>query len=340
MKFTVTPELASLLKTLRARNGVSSKDVAQYLGKSPSYLSKLEGGMVQAIQQDTLKDMLIFIAGGADFYEMVLPDVANLLLASIEEHRLIDQVWFLQFDVGERPVQVPVDMAQDIELNLSSMHINAGQLAQFINANIDSEMTSAFPANQLIAVDYDGQHRLLARPEFSELDVDQVIHGKETQTSYFILYSIVHSMFRLQRYGSVETKLPPAEAINVLESASDYMQRWNIHSLVGFSRLLASDEFIQHQLPLATNRSGIVERIAAQLCQIVDRDSIHAIGELNVFYSTLEWDPAFALKILGLPFADLGSMSFSNKRKLIADIQKLIEHYDQMDEFDRKIENY
>lgn len=340
MKFAVTPELASLLKTLRARNGVSSKDVAQHLGKSPSYLSKLEGGMVQAIQQDTLKDMLIFISGDADFYDVVLPDVANLLLASIESTRLVDQVWFMQFDVIERPVQVPTEMAADIELNLNSMHISPAQLGQFINANIDSEMTSAFPANQLIAMDYDGKQRLLVRPELSELAIEQVIQGKAPQTSYFILYSIVHSMFRLQRYGNVETKLPPAEAISVLESASEYMQHWDVHSLIGFSRMLASDEFIQQQLPLATNKSGVVERIANTLGQIVDRDSVNAIGELNVFRDTLEWDPAFALKILGLPFADLGTMSFSNKRKLIEDIQKLIDQYDQMDEFARKIENY
>ena len=340
MKFDVTPELASLLKTVRVRNGVSSKDVAEHLGKSPSYLSKLEGGSVRTIDEDQLKDILGFIFSGADFYGVVMPEVAGLLLGTLESARLVDQVWFLQFDVIERPVIVPGGMARDMAHNFDSMHMTAKQAADFINSNIDSEMSTAFPANQIIAMDYNGSRRLLIRPDLSEKVVDQVIHGDVSMTSYFVVYTIVHSMFRLQMFPGVQTKLPPAEAVALLNSAAEYMGRWEVHSLVGFSHFLTSEEFIEYQIPLASTQSGIVERIASQLSEIVDHDSLNAISELNAFNKTLDWDPAFALKVMGLPFSKLNGMSFANKRKLIAEISALVDRYDDMDDFERKIESY
>ena len=340
MKFDVTPELASLLKTMRVHNGVSAKDVAEHMGKSPSYLSKLEGGAVRSIEKALLKDMLVFIAGGADFYEVVLPEVAGLLLGTIDGGRLVEQVWFLQFDVIERPVAVPAGMSSEIAHNFDSMHISPKQVAEFINSNIDSEMTSAFPANEVIAMDYSGNRRLLIRADFPESAIEQVIRGEAPMTSYIILHTIVHAMFRMQRFPGVQTKLPPADAIALLNSAAEYMGRWEIHSLVGFSHYLASEEFIGSQLPLATEQSGIVERVCAQLSEIVDHDSLNAIGELNAFSKTLDWDPAFALKVIGLPFSKLNGMSFANKRKLVDELAALVDRYDAMDDFERKIESY
>lgn len=340
MKFDVTPELASLLKTMRAHNGVSSKDVTEHLGKSPSYLSKLEGGAVRTIDEEQLKDILSFIAGDSDFYEVVLPEIAGLLFGTIDSNRLVDQVWFLQYDVIERPVAVPEGMARDIALNFDSMHIAPKQVAEFINANIDSEMSTAFPANQVIAMDYSGHRRLLIRSNFPESAVEQVIRGKAPVTSYIILHTIVHTMFRMQRFPGIQTKLPPADAITLLNSVAEYMGRWEVHSLVGFSHFLISDEFIEYQLPLANVQSGIIERIAAQLAEVVDHDSLNAISELNAFSKTLDWDPAFALKVIGLPFSKLNGMSFANKRKLVEEMTALVDHYDEMDDFERKIESY
>ena len=340
MKFDVTPELASLLKTIRVRNGVSSKDVADHLGKSPSYLSKLEGGAVRTIDPDLLKDELSFIYQGADFYEAVLPDVARMLLSTMDADRLVDQVWLLQLDVIERPVEVPAAMAKDIKLHFDSMHVTPAQVAAHINNNIDSELTDAFPPNQVVAMEYEGSSRLLIRTEFASNAIEQVIRGKAHTTSFIIIYTVVHAMFRMSRYPNVSTKLPPSEAIGLLNSVSDYLSRWDIHSLVDFAHYLASDVFIARQLPLLNAQSGVVERIATLLDAVVAHDSLSAIGELNAFCDTLEWDPAFALKLVGIPFSKLDDLSYSNKRKLVREIEALVESYDALDDFERKLESY
>lgn len=339
MKFTVTPELASLLKTMRARNRVSSKDVAEHIGKSPSYLSKLEGGSVQTMDRDQLYRMLTFIAGSDDFYGAVLPDVASFLLASVGG-RYVDQAWFLQFDFVERPVVVPTGMSKDMRSHFKTLGVDAKQITDYINANLDSEATEAFPANQAISMELDGSYRFIMRLELEVSAVEQVLSGKEAHVSYLVAYNVAHKMFRMMRHPGVQTKLPPDEAMALLSVTADYMDRWNIHSLGGFAHYLASGEFASYQLPLVTSHGGAVDRVATQLAELVERDSLNAISSLNVFLETLDWDPAFACKVLGLPFAGLGAMSFANKKKLINELYAVAERYASMDELERKMESY
>ncbi|WP_080797446.1 helix-turn-helix domain-containing protein [Arabiibacter massiliensis] len=340
MKFAVTPELARLIKTLRAQNGVGAKELAEHLGKSPSYVSKLEGGAVKFVERGTLADALCFAAGGGGLYEEALPSAVRLLRGSMEPGRLVDQVWLMHFDVVERPIRVPEGMAADMARNLAEMGVTTEGLAAFLNANVDSQMSDSFPANEMLVVDYDGKRRMLARVEIEESAIDQLIRERGATVRYFTLYNVVHALFRLKRFPDVMEKLPPDDAATVLRCAAAYMERWGVHSLIGYSHFLSSDEFIEHQRPLAAAEVGIVERIGERLREVSAHDPLHAVSQLNAFYDTLEWDPAFALKVMGMPFAVLDDLSFSNKRRLLDDIRELVERYDRMEEFERKIESY
>ena len=51
MKFYITSELALLIKTLRTQNKIPSKELADRIGKSNSYISKLESGDVKNIRE-------------------------------------------------------------------------------------------------------------------------------------------------------------------------------------------------------------------------------------------------------------------------------------------------
>lgn len=340
MKLEVTPELAKVLKTMRVQNGVSARDVASHLGKSPSYVSKLEGGGVHSIDKDCLVDLLKFVSSGAGIYEVALPNAARLLENTVDVDRLVNQTWLMQLDVIERPVSIPFDMTRDIAANLHKMQVSSKDLASYINANLDSQMPASFPANQFTVIEYDGRPRLLASVDIPESLVGNVVAGETLETGYYVVYNIVYAMFRMQNFPDEMDKLPPEKVTTVLRCTAAYMDRWGIHSLVGFSHFISSDDFIQYQLPLASGMSGIVGHIAEQLDEIASIDSLSAINQLNVFSETLQWDPAFALKIAGIPFSSLGDMSFANKQRLLHEIIDLVDRYDNMDELERRLESY
>ncbi|MGN0262347.1 MAG: multiprotein-bridging factor 1 family protein [Eggerthellaceae bacterium] len=340
MKLNVTPELARLIKTTRVKNGVSAKELAASIGKSRSYVSKLESGSIKTIERELLAQVLCLASGSDDFYGKVLPDAVQLLRSTMGEACIADQAWLIRFDVVERVVEVPPAMAQDFARNLDAMGVSKAELLAFANANIDSQESNALPANEIILFEQNGTKRLIARMDLTEEDVNQVLCKSGATTTYFKVYALAHAMFRLQLYPDYTEKLPPEEATSLLRCVAAFMDRWDFHSLIGFSHMLSTDEFRESHTPLTESESDTVNRVACDLRKVVALDSLNAIGQLSVFEETLEWDPAFALKLMGIPFARLGDMSFANKRELLEQIQGVFERYASMDDFKRKMENY
>lgn len=340
MKFTVTPELSKLLRMLRMQNNVSAKILAEHLGKSPSYISKLESGDMKTIRQEDLTDILSYIVSGEDFYEEILPGAVRVLYSFMEHGRLLDQIWLLQYDVIDRTVMVPEGMADDILAHLDKNGIRTADLVEIMNANIDSELSSAFLPNEMVSISYEGHSRLLIHVGFERAEIERVLYKKDLTASYFCIYSMVHSMFRMLNFPGEKKKLPPDSAVIILRLAGTYMEQWGIRSLTDFGQVLSSEEFISHQKPLASAGITVIDHIAEMFRELAGHEMLLTAKQLNTFYDTLNWDAAFAMKILGLPFADLGTMSFQNKKKLLEEISQLMEKYDQMPDFEKKLENY
>lgn len=340
MKFTVTPELATLLKTLRAQSGVSAKDLASHLKRSPSYVSKLESGFLKSVQEDTLTDMLVYISEGDDFYGEVLPNVFRVLEAIMDPQRLVAQSWFLQYDVVERRVPVSEGMVDDIRRQMDRLDIGAGELSAFVDGNFDSELSDDFPVNQIVVLEYEGKPRLTYRAEVSEDELSRFLRKKVKDCRYMFLNNVLFALFRMENYPDVEGRLPPDEATVVLRCMADYMDQQGIHSLASFSHMLSSESFIERQKVLLGGRADVPSRIAATLQEVVDADPLTTINQLNVFCETLNWDPAFAVSLMSIPFSDLGSMSHRNKARLLEDVRALVDSYEKLPDIQKKIEHY
>jgi len=340
MKFAVTAELSTLLRMVRMRNNISAKELAESIGKSPSYISKLEKGDVKSIKEEGLTEIFTVIFAGKDFYREILPGVVKVLLTFMEPGRLAGQVWLMQYDVVRRQIAVPKEMMEDVLSHLAEKGASVSDLAEVINANIDSEMSAAFLPNEMVSIDYEGSPRLLIRADLNRAELEQVLYGRKENVNYFTIYCIVHSMFRLMNFPGADKKLPPEDAAVLLRLAATYMERWGIHSLVGFSHMLSSEEFINRQTPLANDGMTIITSISKLFGEIAEHDALLTTRQLNTFYDTLNWDAAFAMKLVGIPFSDLDGLSYQNKKKLLQEIQEMVERYDQMSEFERKMERY
>lgn len=340
MKFAVTPELATLVKTMRAQNALATKETAEHLHKSPSYLSKLEGGEIKTIQQETLTDLLLFTTRSSDFFGEALPAAWRALQSFMEPGRLLYQVWLIQYDTVERKVAIPPGMAEDLMRQLEGMGAGVDRLVALANRNIDSEMTGSLPANQIICLDYEGRPRLMARADIDPAVVKDAMEGRGRTLSYLTVNNVVYTLFRMLRCPDAQTKLPPKDAVDVLRCTASYMDRWGLHSLTSFSHLVSSDEFISQQVPLVHGGEGVLERVHERMGEIARHDAVNATSQLNTFLNTVEWDPSFALKLVGIPFSDLGPLSFNAKKHLLDDIQALLDKYDSLPDVEKRIENY
>lgn len=344
MKFCVTPELATLFRTIRSQNSVSAKELASHLGKSPSFISKLESGMIKYIQKEVLTDLLLFISRSGDFYGEVLPGLFRALQSFMEDSRMPDQLWLLQYDVVERPVRIPAAMAEDLAARLAALHVTATEAVGFINENVDSEMANAFPVNETVTVDSQAGPRLLFRSELSPREAEHILSVPDYETQLMQLINLVYIMFRFSLYGKERRKMPPEQAIQVLKNTDQYLERYQVNSLVRFVGLIASEGYTRRQVPLLSAVPASAQRLTADVTAFFEEAaSVNALNTAKVlqnFTDMLAWDPAFTLKLLGLPFADLEGLSYQNKRKLLDEIAELVNRYDGLSDFEKKWEDY
>lgn len=318
MKFTVTPELTTLIKTIRTQNNISAKELAAYIEKSPSYVSKLESGDVKNIQKKDLTRILSFLTGGEDFYEDVLPAAVRVLMSYLPSERLPEQVWLIQYDAADRPVLVSEEMSADLNNRLIELGMDTEDLTAFINENFDSELTSVFPANEIIPFEQRGTTRILARLEMEEEEIARILSGRNRQTTYLAVYGISHILFRLEKFGSVSYKLPPEQAVELLRDTSVYLERFQVHSLIGFSRMLSSKDFINRQMDMLHTfdsvSSELMNNITEFFQEALKYDALGTTQAMDTFSKSLGWDTAFILKLIKLPFYKMEGLSFHQKK--------------------------
>ena len=344
MKCSVTPELAILLKTMRAQNGISAKDLAKAIGKSPSYLSKLEAGTVKSIQKDLLTNIITFISDGDDFFEDCLPNAIKVLQSFMDPKRATSQAWLLQYDLVDRPITIPSAMVDDMNRRIAELPTDLAGVIAFTNANVDSEMSSSFAENMVLSLPYEEGDRLLVRVRLNEEDVTELFAKKRDVTNYLTIHSLVFTLMRMMEFGGETTKLPPDKAKVVLQDISAYMGQYNIHSLTGFSHMLSSEEFFDRQRPLAwpfeqTEDSALNEAVTF-FREAMDHDALNTKKALDSFLELLNWDPAFAMKLISLPFHELEGLSFQNKKNLLEDLSAVVEKYNSMSDFEKRMETY
>ena len=341
MKLRVTPELSMLLKTLRVQSNISSKDLAAHIDMSPSYVSKLEGGSVRFIQEKLLRSILCFICKSTDFYGEVLPNVYKLLKGIVSTADVINQDWFMQFDIIERQVAIPQGMGAALDELLDKASVTHEDLLAFINSNVDSDSNQSLPANRFVAIPYGDTSRLAMRVALSREDLEKVLVKADGSAPYNIAHAVVYGVMRLAYFGEdVDTKLPPTQAIEVLMRSASFMDAWGADSLVGMSQFLSSDEFVHRQLPLLGRQGDIIAALASRLEEAASYDSAAVNNQLYCFTQTMDWDPAFALYILGIPFFRLGEMGHTKKTQLLHDIEKLLECYDALSDYEKSLESY
>lgn len=344
MKFSVTPELAILLKTIRTQNGISSKDLAAEVGKSPSYISKLEAGSVKTIQKELLTSIITFISDGDDFFEECLPAAIKTLDSFMEPQRMLYQTWLYQYDIVDRPIAVPEAMVDDMNRRMKELGLSVPTLTEWANANVDSEMSSSFPVNTVLAIPYDEDVRLLVRVAMDPGEVEALFEKKAATTCYLTLYNLVFMLLRFVNFGEVRKKLPPDQAIVVLKDAATYMGQYQVHSLTGFSHMLSSEDFTDRQKPLAWpyehRENSTLNEAISFFEEAMDHDALNTKKALDTFMDTLGWDPAFTLKLLSIQFSELEGLSFQNKKNLLEEIEALVERYNQMSDFEKRLETY
>ena len=106
-KIVVTDRLADTFKMLRMQNGIKSKDLAEHLGKTPGYISKLEKQEVKNIDAETVEAIFAFILGEDYKKTEIWEQVYASLQIKYSKAEIDEEIWFTNFDTVYRHIPIP-----------------------------------------------------------------------------------------------------------------------------------------------------------------------------------------------------------------------------------------
>jgi predicted transcriptional regulator len=345
-KFDVTPELGEIIRLTRLQNSIASKTLAAHLERSPAYISKLEKGEVKSIEESELTAIFLYIVKEGTSFSDKLEAVTETLVRHYSREICNRQFWLQTYDWVTRKITVPHDLILELNQTYCLSDEALLRLINRINANIELpdafRNDKTFPYNQWRS-GTGADELLYIKIKIEPSEIIQVLNGTLTETSYLLLYAVIHYLYRAKHYPD-ESSLTENEVMEISLHAREKLADYNIRTIVN-QVWRRRDEVIQSDISsLLSSQDPEMGSFAQEIMSLINIlaqfDLPIGTESLRLLNSNLDWDTAFTEKIMRLPFYDLEGVSHTNKKKLLLEIGELIQKYKNLPPTQKSLESY
>ena len=351
-KFNVTPELASMLKSTRVQYHITAKDIAEHIGKSRSYMSRLENGDIKTIEEKELTAIFKFIYGNDDsdptLLDSVLEDIYNRLDISYSDEEIKKQLWFDNYDTVMRRIPIPSELIDDISIRMRKIGLSISELSRRINANegILPQITNKddYPYNEWQAHVEDHKVQFyFIKISLPEQEIEDILNGVTQTTNYISLLSISYYLHKIEKFGQ-EVSVPGDDNDELTHVAIDYLNKYKFFSIAEKNRLASlaksAEEFDSLISHFDRENQQLVGKIIAAYKTFSEYDIQQSNQMLSKYLSNIEWDIGFMMVLQNLEYFKMNGLSFNNKKQFLVEVRNLIEKYQKLPEQKKNIDLY
>ena len=342
----ITTELAETIKSYRIQNKIQSKDLAEYVHKSPGFITRIENGNIKTIDIATLYSMLSFIIR-EDNESKIAEDIYHNLTIKYTQDEIKEQLWFTNFETVKCLIPIPSALIDDINKRLLSIGISRETLLFRINSNealSKEEITNNSIANNLWYTHKNDNTGLKSiKINIKENEINDILDKVWKSSPYIFILAIAFTLLKIERYGN-KTHIDADENLELMNSTTAYLNSYKFYSVSEKNRLLLGTKTKQEYLEILNTFDiknselikGIISGIKyASNCNITDTNE-----KLESLYENMQWDLGFMLKIFSINYRGLGKISVTNKRELLAKIENMINEYEITSSDEQPIEYY
>jgi len=346
-KYDVTSELAETIRTVRIQNHVTAKSVANHIGKSKSYISKLEKGEIKSIQEEELTTIFRFILGNdegnQDFMNNKLEKLLDTLDKRYSKDEINEQLWFYNYDTVMRRIPIPETLIDDINSRIQLQQISIQDICDRINANEDIypdvKNADKYPFNEWLAFVKNHQEKFrFIKMMVSNSEIEKILTKQQTSCNYVTLLSLVYYLLKIERNTGEK------EDDNLMREACDYLNNYKFFSLTEKYKLKkqakSKAELDDLMSSFDKENSRLLYEIVTTFKLFSDVDIAKTNKNLKVFVNNLKWDSSFMMALISTSFCDLNSMSFTVKKQMLTEIQAIIQKYKEIPDSQKQLEVY
>ena len=351
-KYDVTPELAETIKTVRIQNRVPAKSVAEHIGKSQSYLSKLENGDIKTIKEEELIMILRFIFGNDKDFQAFLDSAVGTIFETLErrftDEEIAEQLWLGNFDTVMRQIPVPNKLIDYLNQRMQSLGLSIEGLCERINANegIFPEVnnTDDYPFNEWQA--YVINHKIVfqfIKMRVTIPEITQILQRNVTTANYVSVLAIAYYITKIEKFGTM-VQISDDDNTTTMKEAVDCLNAHGFFSIAEKNKLRrqAHSDAERNALLSTFDKENIslVNSILQKFGFLSDYDIANTNKYLTEFNKNLEWDMGFIMRLLSIRFFELDNVSFALKKQLLSEIEEIVQKYKEMPGEQKRIESY
>ncbi|MDU7337923.1 MAG: helix-turn-helix domain-containing protein [Clostridium sp.] len=319
---SITQELGLALKELRKNNNIKSKDIAQYIGKSSTYISKLESGNIKTVNLDTIKKIFQAIFKNEIDFSSGFEEFIGKCTIELTPEELQRQEWLTNFDTVIREIPIPDDLVDLCNKYLTESNVSITEVVARINLNEDLsnyDFDVSLYEKNVWHFDHGEEFIVL------ELAIDTIEHilnkSKET-CNYVTLESFLYNLLKYQYDDTITAR----EATRAILYKNQFL------TIREKNRLLANndvsrEEIEEHLSDFDKANQKYVKQLEYYIRRFSDFNIKYANEILRALIKNFDSDPSFAFGYLGINLSELKDLKIENKRELLKEIKSTIEKY-------------
>ena len=346
-KIIFTPELSATIKALRIENNIPAKTVAEAIGHSPSYVSKLESYGIKSLEQEEFDKLLEVIMQNSSNINERREQLLSLCSIRYSKDELAEQLWFLNLDTVVRQLPIPNTLIEEINALLYQNNISISSLVTRINKNeelnFDNLKSRNVPVNEWFETKNDPEARYSIKMDLREHQVEQILAGEKASCNYVTMLAIVHYALKMIQHED-DYIWTPDELRNNWQETYELLDKHRFFSMErkAILRSKAHSKIEEENLlsEFDLKNQEIINAILKYLKIATELNVIKTNKVLEQFVQNLEWDFNFMLQLSSIKFDSIGECSFSNKNELLKEISAVVKKYREMPEDLKKAENY
>lgn len=351
-KYDVTPELADILKSTRIQNHVTSKSVAMHIGKSQSYMSKLEKGEIKTIQEAELTSIFRFIFGNEkgfqEFLETTLSRIYDSLELRFSDKEIEEQLWLQNYDTVLRRIPIPEELVDNLKKRIVSLNISYEELCRRINANehlsLEINDNAQYPYNEWKAFVINHQIKYhFIKMKISSREIKEIFNKEIKSTNYVTMLAITNYLIKIERNDRV-VNVSNEESDIIMHQAIDILNYYRFFSISERNKLRNQINSQSERDRLLSNfdryNANLLNKIISAFRLFSDLDLMKSNEYLDKFSKNLEWDIGFMMSLISVGFSDLDEISYATKKQMLHDIQNVVKKYSESPNSSAKIDIY
>lgn len=344
-KIVVTDRLADTLKMLRMQNGIKSKELAQHLGKTPGYVSKLEKGELKSIEIETVESIFLFLLGDNYKKTEIWEQIYASLQIKYSRAEIEEEIWFDNFDTVYRSIPVPYSVVDLFNDKIAELDITREGLLERINANEalseEEKNDPKIKSNQWYP-SKTGKGASI-RISMSEDIFHGILDKKILSCSYVFVFCILYYLLKIESYGDI-VKIEDSQNQQLYKKTTAILNAHKFYSIVERESIVSgaqSKEEIQNLLSSFDNEnSKLISEILSELKFASDMDVRITNQRLGEFLRNLNENVWFTLKVISLDYYLLEAVDMDQRKEFIRDVESLIHKYTEAQKTIKNTETY